>query len=297
MAVYARRVVTSPDDWRAAGDHFEWRGHRIFCRTAGPKDVAPLVLIHGFPTASWDWAPLWPRLTERFRVLTLDMIGFGFSAKPRRFAYTIGAQADLFEALLAREGVTRYHILAHDYGDTVAQELLARDRDRGASTRIAAVCLLNGGLFPETHRALLTQKLLASPLGPLLARLTSYRRFARAMRHICKRPLSDEDVGAMWQLVTENDGRAVMPQLIGYMAERRAHRARWVGALVDAVAPLRLINGLDDPISGAHMVARYRELVPRPDVVELPGVGHYPQLEAPDAVADASLAFLTSNAG
>jgi pimeloyl-ACP methyl ester carboxylesterase len=52
---------------------------------------------------------------------------------------------------------------------------------------------------------------------------------------------------------------------------------------------MRFINGLLDPISGAHMVVRYRELVPNPDVVELPDIGHYPQLEAPDAVLAAIL--------
>jgi pimeloyl-ACP methyl ester carboxylesterase len=120
----------TPDAWRAQGDVFDWRGERIFFRAAGRGE--PVVLIHGFPTASWDWAPLWPALTERYRVMALDMIGFGFSAKPRDFAYSIFAQADLFGALLAREQVTRYHLVAHDYGLTVAQELLARERDGAA---------------------------------------------------------------------------------------------------------------------------------------------------------------------
>ena len=93
----------------------------------------------------------------------------------------------------------------------------------------------------------------------------------------------------MWTLVIERDGLAVLPQLIGYMKERREHRERWVGALVHAGVPVRLIDGLADPISGAHMVARYRQLVPRPDVIELAGVGHYPQLEAPEAVLDGFL--------
>ena len=79
------------------------------------------------------------------------------------------------------------------------------------------------------------------------------------------------------------------------MAERRVHRARWVGALQDSAVPIRLINGLDDPISGAHMVARYRELVPHRDVIELAGVGHYPQLEAPAQVVSAALPFLKDN--
>ncbi len=280
--------VVSPEDWRASGDEFEWCGERIFFRAEGAGPT--VVLVHGFPTASWDWAPLWPQLVERYRVLALDMIGFGFSAKPRRFAYSILAQADLFGALLARERVSSYRIVAHDYGVSVAQELLARQKHEPTAPRIVSVCLLNGGLFPEAHRPLVTQKLLASPLGPLVARLGSYRAFASAMRRIWgTHPVSEEELRAMWQLVTVNDGAAVMPKLIGYLRERRAQRERWVGALVEATAPLRLINGLVDPVSGAHLVARYRELVPRPDVVELPGVGHYPQIEAPGAVLSAVL--------
>jgi pimeloyl-ACP methyl ester carboxylesterase len=85
-----------------------------------------------------------------------------------------------------------------------------------------------------------------------------------------------------------------MTKLIGYMAERRRFRDRWVGALVDAEVPIRLVNGLLDPISGAHMVARYRELVPQRDIVELPDTGHYPQVESPDAVTAAILELLTT---
>ena len=96
----------------------------------------------------------------------------------------------------------------------------------------------------------------------------------------------------MWQLMIFNDGLSVMPSLIGYMAERREHRDRWVGALRQSKVPIRLINGLRDPISGAHMVARYRELIRQPDIVALPDVGHYPQVEAPDAVVEALLGFL-----
>jgi pimeloyl-ACP methyl ester carboxylesterase len=256
----------------------------MFCRVEGAGE--PLLVIHGFPTSSWDWWKLWPALTARYRCFAVDMLGFGFSAKPRDAVYSIMGQADLQEALLAREGVTRYRLLAHDYGLTVAQELLAR----GAPVR--GTCLLNGGAFPEVHRPVLTQKLLASPLGPLVARLTSYRTFAATMRRIWgATPPPDDELRGMWELIREQDGTRVMPKLIGYIEERRRNRDRWVGALVKTTAPLRLIDGLRDPISGAHMVARYRELVPQPDVVELADVGHYPQLEAPAAVEAAVLEF------
>jgi len=283
---------TSLEAWHGEGVMWAHADGPIFTKSAADQHARALLLIHGFPTASWDWAKIWPALAGEFRCMTLDMLGFGFSAKPAKFPYSIRAQADLFEAFLDRQGIVEYAILAHDYGDTVAQELLARHNEGSARQKLTRVIFLNGGLFPETHHPVLLQKLLAGPLGPLVARLTTFRKFAANMRGICAQPLTDEELEGMWRLMTCNDGLRVLPALITYMAERREHRERWVGALQQSALPLRLINGLRDPISGAHMVRRYRELVPRPDIVELDDVGHYPQLEAADRMAAAALAFL-----
>ena len=285
--------MISLDEWKQGGEVFHYRGHPIFVRRAGPADGAPLLLIHGFPTASWDWEALWPALTARLNVLTLDMIGFGFSAKPQDYAYSIKDQADLFEAYLNHLGVSRYHVLAHDYGDTVAQELLARQTESGSRPLLDSLVLLNGGLFPETHRPLLAQKLLLSPLGAIVARLLSRDKLAASMRRIFgphSQP-ADETLHAFWRLIEFNEGPKVMHKLIHYITERRQNRDRWVGALQTTKLPLRLIDGVFDPISGGHMVQRYVELVPNPDVVRLPEVGHYPQVEAPEAVLQGYLAF------
>jgi pimeloyl-ACP methyl ester carboxylesterase len=276
--------------WCATGGAFYHRGHRIFTRTGGQRTAPALLLIHGFPTASWDWSEVWGPLSERYRVLTLDMIGFGFSDKPRDYPYSILDQADLFEAFLRAEGVTHYQILAHDYGDTVAQELLARQEDDGDRPRLERACFLNGGLFPEAHRPLLMQRLLASPAGAIVGALASRTSLAASMRMIFGRdtPPDEQTLDAFWQLLTYHDGTRVLHRLIGYMAERRQYRERWVGALQRATVPCRVICGADDPISGEHMVQRYRALVPGADTVLLRGVGHYPQVEAP---ADVLRAF------
>ena len=276
----------TPEQWREQGTFFEWRGHSIFTRESGDTSGEPLLLIHGFPTSSWDWHEVWPALAQHRRLIAFDMLGFGWSAKPIDADYSIDLQADLAEAVLLKYGITRYRILAHDYGVSVAQELLARQLARAAVATITSITFLNGGLFPETHHPVLTQRLLASPAGPLLAKLIRFSSFSRSMKKIGgTTPPSDEELGYMWQQVMVNDGRARMPALIGYMAERRTKRERWVGAIISSDVPMRVINGLADPVSGAHMVARYRELISNPDVVELAGVGHYPQIEAPEAVS------------
>ncbi|MGH8454189.1 MAG: alpha/beta fold hydrolase [Nevskiales bacterium] len=287
--------------WHAAGRSYRHHGHEIFYREEGSGPA--LLLIHGFPTASWDWRPIWATLAARYRLIAPDMIGFGFSAKPRDYPYSILDQADLYEGLLESLGVKQVHVLAHDYGDTVAQELLARHNARQADgkpgLKLRSVCFLNGGLFPEAHRPRLVQKLLISPLGPLLARFMNERGFGRSFSAVFgpKTQPSPEELKDFWHLVAHNDGTRVFPKLIRYMVERRQHRERWVGALQNAKIPLRVIDGSVDPVSGRHMVERYRELVPNPDTVLLEGIGHYPQVEHPQGVLDAYLPFVTGARG
>lgn len=276
--------------WRASGAKFEYLGLPVFTRTGGNPAGPALVLIHGFPTASWDWNKVWPELADKYRLYALDMIGFGDSAKPRDFSYLISDQANLIETWLNQLGVSEFHVLAHDYGDTVAQELLARDMERKSGVRadkpaltIASVCFLNGGLFPETHRPALIQKLLLSPVGSLIGRLTSKAKFSDNLHRIFgpETPPSETDIDGFWELLLANDGRSVLHKIIHYMPQRQQNRERWVGALINTTVPIKLIDGLLDPISGAHMVERYRKLLDNPNITELPTIGHYPQTEAP----------------
>ena len=285
--------------WRAAGAYFDYRGHEIFYRTGGEwedADKPVLILIHGFPTASWDWVRLWDDLCQTYRVAALDMIGFGFSDKPARYAYSIMDQADLHDAFLAHLGVSACHLFVHDYGDTVGQEMLARFLEQGsrATVTLESICFLNGGLFPEQHRATATQKLLHSPLGPLVSRLMNRDRFAKGFGEVFGPDTQPDaaEMDAFWTLAKEKGGMPrIGHKLLGYIDDRREHRDRWVGALVKSTLPMCVIDGGLDPVSGAHMVERYRELVPNPDTLVLPHVGHYPHWEDPKAVLDGFVKF------
>ena len=80
--------------------------------------------------------------------------------------------------------------------------------------------------------------------------------------------------------------------MLHYIPERIQFRERWVAALQQAVIPVRIINGLEDPVSGAHVVTRYRELIADANVVELHGIGHSQQTEDPESVIKAVLEFV-----
>ncbi|MFQ5551043.1 MAG: alpha/beta fold hydrolase [Gemmatimonadales bacterium] len=284
------------DNWLHKGKRLTYRSHDIVYHNEGAGET--LVCIHGFPTASWDWHKLWPVLTSRFRVIAADMIGFGFSDKPRGYDYSLFDQATLHEALLEHLGFDSVHLLAHDYGDTVVQELLARHLDRqkeGATgLHIKSVCLLNGGIFPEATRPRPIQKLLQSPLGWLVGLLLTERQFRKSFRAVFAPDTqpSDAELEDFWRLIAFNDGVNIAHKISRYQRERRQNRSRWAGALQHTIVPLRLINGLLDPVSGASIASRYRELIAHPDVVMLDGIGHYPQIEAPEAVLKAYLAFV-----
>ncbi len=279
--------------WQQGGTDFHWQQHRLFSRTQGQGPA--LLLIHGFPTSSFDWAMLWPELANRFAVHSIDMLGFGLSDKPQDYAYSLNASSDQWQAYVQSKGLTEVSILAHDYGDTVAQELLARQIDGALPFKINKICLLNGGIFPEATYPILMQKLLLSKIGPLMAKLSNYRSFSGSMRKICRRPLRNEMLEEHWQLLSRADGRLVLPKIIQYIRERKVNRTRWVSALQDANIPLCLINGVEDPISGASIVKRWRELVPCAPVVELQGVGHYPQWEDPQRVLQAFFNYQQTN--
>ncbi|MEM9694345.1 MAG: alpha/beta hydrolase [Myxococcota bacterium] len=185
--------------------------------------------------------------------------------------------------MMEHAGLRRSRLIVHDYGVSVTQELLARQQE-GAPYTFESVVFLNGGLFPEAHRARPIQRVLGGRLGPLLNRMISYRRFAQSLSAVfapTTQP-SEEELKELWRIINHPHQSRQAHRLIAYMEERVRHRDRWVQALRTCPVPLRLINGLLDPVSGEHMVERFREVVDcEADVVPLPHIGHYPQLEDP----------------
>ncbi len=282
-----------PKKWLAAGQWLQYSGRRIFYRSGGSATEA-ILLIHGFPTSSWDWQKLWPKLQTKYRLVAPDLLGYGFSDKPIDHVYSFMEQANIIEAMLRTEGIVDCHILAHDYGDTVAQELIARALEGKLSFGINSVCLLNGGIFPEAHSRRPIQKMLLGPLGFLVSRLSTKSTLRRNFKNIFgpSTPPSEEEIDTFWNLMIHNNGKRVIHLLIQYLHEREHYRERWVDALQRCPAPLRLINGNYDPISGKQMSVRFRELLDGADVIDLPNIGHYPQTEAPEVVLKYFLEFL-----
>lgn len=273
------------DRWRSSGSTLSYRGHTLFYRVDGRGP--PLLAVHGYPLSSWDYSRVWSALTERFTVIAPDLLGFGFSSKPRDERYSIADCADQCEALLATLGVDSTHLVSFDLGTAVAQELLAR----GAALR--SVSFLNGSLFPEVYRPRWIQHLLRSPLGPVVGPRLPRKAVQRAIQgtfgpHTRR---TQQELDAFSSIIEERDGLAITHKLNELIFDRRTHRDRWVRAMQQTRVPLRLINGPADPNSGAHMMQRYRALIPGPDIVSVgEHIGHWPLFEAPAVAAAAIIA-------
>lgn len=278
--------------WARTGRMMVLCGRRIFVASAGRGPH--LVLIHGYPTSSWDWHRLWAPLAEHFTLWAPDLPGMGFSDKRPDASYTLDDHADVIDALLMQVGAARCHVLAHDLGVSVLQELLARRAASNALPAIDAVVLLNGGLCPEAYQPRWIQRVLASPLGRCVAPRLPRSAFDRSIMRLfaARHPPDAALLDTFWALVDHDHGRRITHRVGRFYIDRLARRDRLVQPLLERQVPIRLVNGADDPNSGRHMAERYRDLVPDADIVLLDGVGHWPQIEAPQAVLQATLAHL-----
>ncbi|MEO3759440.1 alpha/beta hydrolase [Mycobacterium sp. B14F4] len=290
-------LPASVAQWRDGGRLVRTPAGEVFVRSAdgsADNDGPTILLLHGYPSSSFDYRHVVPHLAGRAWV-TLDFLGFGLSAKPRPHRYSLFEQADIVQAVVGETTQGPVVLVAHDMGTSVATELLARDIDGHLPFDLRAAVLTNGSVI--LHRASLRpiQKILRGPLGPVAARLVSERGFARGFGKLFSsgHPLTSEEAEAQWALMAYHDGHRIAHLLISYLGERVSYASRWHGAVADWPKPLSFLWALDDPVATTNVLDGLRDLRPAADVIELPGVGHYPQVEVPDVFARAALSLLT----
>jgi pimeloyl-ACP methyl ester carboxylesterase len=279
-----RAGVPRAAEWIAENDTLvSRRGHRIAFRRRG---VGPTVLLlHGFPTWSYDYAEVASDLARDHDVITLDFLGYGASEKPNPYEYSVAESADTVEDLTAQLDVKSVRLVIHDYGGIVGQELVDRANRGQLSFTIDSLIMLNSGIVYSAYRPTRLQKLLILPvIGRLLASRVSAARVRSALDAIRGRPLADTEFDDLWLGLSRDNGHKLSHLLIKYNAERAIHHRRWETALANWTGPLHLVWGLDDPVSGRHVLEQATKVLPHAAVTELAGVGHYPQSEAPQAV-------------
>jgi pimeloyl-ACP methyl ester carboxylesterase len=291
-------VRTEIEAWRARGGMRRIFGREVFAAVepapAAPG-ATPLLILHGFPTSSFDFRHALSRLTADRPVVLHDHLGFGLSDKPVDYSYSLIEQADVAIAVWRELGITRGHLLAHDYGTSVATELVAR-RERGlCPIELASLTLCNGSVHLEMAQLTLAQKALRAPtIGPIFARLANRRMFGVQMRRIFGKPeaVPEEELDAMWELLERAGGCLRAPQLSTYQDDRVRFRERWIGSLERLDLPAHVLWGRRDPIAVPAIAQKLAGEIPRAKLTWLDDLGHYPMVEDAPRWADAAASFL-----
>ncbi len=269
----------SYEAWVAGGRRIALGDEHVWYRVDG--DGPTLLFAHGYPTSSHDFAPIIAVLAKTYRCVSFDFLGFGASAKPKR-DYDYALQHQVLARVTADADVRRAVFVVHDYAVTLGQDFLAGTPR--APFALDGVIFMNGGVDPAQHRARVIQRFLTTRFGRVVGpRIMGRKAVMRSLSAIFARKecLPADDA---WAAMSSDDGIAVLPRLLHYMAERRRRRDALIAALA-SVTPRAFIWGIDDPVSGGHMLEAIRPHAAGALFRELPGVGHYPQLEAPEEVA------------
>lgn len=299
-------VDAALDAWQAGGDWLTLPAPgRVFYRDQGDASATPdrtLLLLHGYPESSFSWHKVADGLAAGFdRVVMLDMPGYGLSDKQTdSYTYSLFEQADTVLQTWHALGVRGGHLLAHDMGDSVATELIARHVsdllpawfDGG----LQSLTLTNGSVVLGLAKLRLMQRLLLTWVGPVLPQLATRHVFAQQARSAHgPDTLSNADIDGLWINMCRQGGRRMNHVLLRYLNDRRRFEAtRWLPALTraDAKLPIHLCWGQADAVACVAMAHHLKQHVCTGATVTLmPGVGHFCQLSDPETWLQAVLAY------
>ncbi|WP_282797684.1 alpha/beta hydrolase [Streptomyces sp. CC224B] len=247
----------------------------------GPRQAAPLLLVHGSGASGSCWSTMVPALAEHHHVLRVDLPGCGQS--PPAVSYDVSAQAGRVAALLDELGLPPVAAAGHSSGGYVATALAEQRPDL-----VRSIALISSGPSPDAllPQPLLLRVLLGPPLGPLLWPMRSDAMIRAAIRATAARPVDvPDDMVADARGTTYRTFRTVLRRNTEYITERSVPER-----LATLGAPVLVIFGAADPRwkpSSAHQYTA----VPHARVEHLPGVGHMPMLEAPEATSELLLDF------
>lgn len=290
--------------WRQAGEiiRLEPAGLDVFACQIGSPAAAPertLLLLHGFPESSYSYHKIIEGMKRRFdRIVLFDFPGYGFSAKPPEYSYSLFEQADVALGVWERLGVGGGHVVSHDMGTSVATELLARARRNllpaFLSAGLLSITITNGNLVMELAKLRVLQSLLRTRFGPFFSRLSRYAMFARQVRSANGGSgLTERDIELLWEAFSSDDGKLRAWQIIKYLDERdRFQNARWLPALKNAPLPIHFCWGAADRVAPVAIAEHLKDVVcPAATLTLMPGVGHFAQLDNPAVWVDSVLAF------
>ena len=290
--------------WRSEGQTVDVMGKQIWYHDPGPKTDDAVFIVHGYPGSSWDFQGVVDRIGPDTRTVVMDMRGFGLSEKPLdgsyQERYTLQLQADLYEGLAYQLGLKTIILVAHDMGQTVGLELMARFEEGRTPFRIRHAILLDGSTLIDMIKPTPFQLEALNKPAVALPQDMSWSDI-EAMFHgsfskeSAARPDYQDILTSMSHQVHHDHGSRVIGQIVHYLKERKEGFDRWSRTLFTFEhAPMTLIWGEQDPVAVIAMADRIKKERPVTDLYKYPDCAHWPSIEYPDRLGDAVIARLGS---
>jgi pimeloyl-ACP methyl ester carboxylesterase len=268
-------------------------GHSVRYLTGGKGPV--LVLVHGIASSSEAWRDVLPWLADSFTVLAPDLLGHGESAKPRA-DYSLGAYASMIRDLMIALGLERATFVGHSLGGGVAMQLTYQFPER--CERLVLVS--SGGLGREVHLLL---RAAALPGAELVLPTLMHPRVLRAgaavgsvLGRVGLHPAPDlAEFARGYGSLGEVESRHVFIQTLRAVVEPGGQRvsARDRLYLAAEIPTLIVCGERDHIIPSAHGRSAHAEM-PGSYFLEIPGAGHFPQLDRPREFVEALITFVAS---
>jgi pimeloyl-ACP methyl ester carboxylesterase len=256
----------------------EIEGVRVHYQEAGDTDAPPIFLIHGFTASNFVWNDVLLQIAEAgFRVIAPDLVGFGFSAKPKDGEYTIEAQARMITGLMNHLGIENATLVGSSYGGAVAATC-ALDYPERVKRLVLVDAVINDHARSRPLLRLAASPLIGDLVSPLmlgsrkLVHSQLKRGYARENRHL----FDERRMTAHHRpLLASSTQRAALKTLRRWQATRIESNAHSIQQ------PTLLVWGEDDPeIPLAHGRKLFDEM-PNARLVVLQSCGHMPMEERP----------------
>jgi pimeloyl-ACP methyl ester carboxylesterase len=258
-------------------------GARVHYQEFGDSAGPPVILIHGFTASVYVWKTVAPMLAEAgFRVIAVDLLGFGYSEKPRWFDYSIQSQARMISRFMNRLGIGRASIVGNSYGGAVALNLTLDYPD--AVNKLVLVDPVTND-DPKDHPLLRLASLRA--VGELITPLIADSKFF--MRHRMRGTIAK----ANHHLVTEERMAAIRRPLNSVEGHRSllATSRNWNAKRIEQDAhlikqPTLIIWGDQDTVIPIKRGYKLRQGISNSRLVVLRNCGHVPPEEKSELFSD-----------
>lgn len=269
-------------------------GVRIHFQEFGDSNKPTLVLIHGYTASVYVWHKVAPMLAnEGFHVVAVDLVGFGYTSKPRWFEYTIGAQARIVSRFMQRLGIGRATVVGSSYGGAVAMTL-ALDYAGSVEKLVLLDAVCNDEVLQHPILRMVSVPGIGEALMPFFADSRAFHR--HRMRGTISKAnhdlISDDRVANVIRPLMAADAHH---SLLATSRNWRACRLEMDACLVEQ--PTLIIWGEDDTVVGIHNGHSLHDKILHSRFVVLRNCGHVPAEEKSEIVTELVTEFCHDKKG